>query len=107
MWNLINLNNFEVVKDFWNGRGDLGMDLDAWAKNTRAAAGRYILVGNHENNKGAVLIVDVSDVELEREVKVGNRKIWPDDKFSSCLVVNGVVISTSFDGRLFVTNARG
>ena len=48
MWNLINLNNFEIVKDFWNGRGDLGMDLDAWAKNTRAAAGRYMLVGNHE-----------------------------------------------------------
>ena len=43
MWNLINLNNFEIVKDFWNGRGDLGMDLDAWAKNTRAAAGRYIM----------------------------------------------------------------
>lgn len=100
MWNLINLNNFEIVKDFWNGRGDLGMDLDAWAKNTRAAAGRYMLVGNHENNKGFVIVVDVSDVKLDREVKVGNRKIPPDDMFSSCLVVNGVVISTSFDGRM-------
>ena len=60
MWNLINLNNFEIVKDFWNGRGDLGMDLDAWAKNTRAAAGRYMLVGNHDN--GFVIVVDVSDL---------------------------------------------
>ena len=42
----------------------------------------------------------VSDVKLEREVKVGNRKISPDDMFASCLVVNGVVISTSFDGRM-------
>lgn len=100
MWNLINTSNSVVVKNFWNGGGDVDGHLERWANYNRMPAGRYILVGSHENNKGSVIFVDVSDVKLEREVKVGNRVISPDDKFSSCLVVNGAVISTSFDGRM-------
>lgn len=100
MWNLINPSNSVVVNDFWNGGGDVDGHLEAWANNNHMPAGRYIMVGNHERNKGSVIFVDVSDVKLEREVKIGNRKISPDDMFSSCLVVNGVVISTSFDGRM-------